>query len=431
MQPQYIVFYADESGRSKVVPILKPQFNIGRGSDNDLVINNPKLSRRHAVIEIIGSSPYLSDNGSQNGTYVNEKLVSAPARLASGDIINLGGACDLGFGIESPGKAQTASAPAAMEVEAPEAGSNSPTLNEAPSTNAAPSISSAPSSKVPIVAGAAIGVILVCAVLLIAISHSSGSRQPDEANLSTLQDPTYPTSSPMSSPGPTTAETGGTPRAAESSTPINADGKASVSSDAEIGRAAQRVMERISKDTSPYISDQGKRDVAAKIREYRGSTALAAKFRSMSQRCTEVTELAQANSLKPSLLSFAAIAQSEGGGDPLGTARQMAPRLLTLRATFGTDTANSTLLLLAAYPYPFNPQIGSQTRTAHPLASKLVELGGRRSVEDTSVARSVWFLREKNGLMPEAYDLVIRFLAIGVIAQDPHAYGVDADPLFC
>jgi hypothetical protein len=431
MQPQYIVFYADESGRSKVIPILKPQFNIGRGADNDLVINNPKLSRRHAVIEIIGSSPYVSDNGSQNGTYVNEKLVSAPARLASGDIINLGGACDLGFSIEVPGKAQAVSSLAATEMAAPEAGSDSSTLNEAPSADPAPSISSAPSSKVPIIAGAAIGVILVCAVLLIAISYSSGSRQPDEANLSALKEPTYTTSSPLSSPGPTTAETGATPRATESGTPNNADVKASGSSDAEIGRAAQRVMERISKDTSPYISDQGKRDVAARIRAYRGSTALAAKFRSMSQRCTEVTELAQANSLKSSLLSYAAIAQSESGGDPLSTARQMAPRLLTLRATFGTDTANSTLLLLAAYPYPFNPQIGSQTRTAHPLASKLVELGGRRSVEDTSVARSVWFLQEKNGLMPEAYELVVRFLAIGVIAQDPHAYGVDADPLFC
>jgi hypothetical protein len=431
MQPQYIVFYADESGRSKVVPILKPQFNIGRGADNDLVINNPKLSRRHAVIEIIGNSPYVSDNGSQNGTYINEKLVAAPARLASGDIINLGGACDLGFSIEAPGKAQPASVPAAMEPAAPEAGSSLPTLNEAPSADPAPSISSPPSSKVPMVAGAAIGVILVSAAMLIAINHSSGSRQPDEANLSGFREPTYTTSSPLSSPGPTTAETAATARATESSTPKTADGKASGNSDAEIGRAAQRVMERISKDTSPYISDQGKRDVAAKIREYKGSTTLAAKLRSMSQRCTEVTELAQANSLKPSLLSYAAIAQSENGGDPLSTARQMAPRLLTLRATFGTDTANSTLLLLAAYPYPFNPQIGSQTRTAHPLASKLVELGGRRSTEDTSVARSVWFLQEKNGLMPEAYDLVVRFLAIGVISQDPRAYGVDADSLFC
>jgi len=33
--------------------------------------------------------------------------------------------------------------------------------------------------------------------------------------------------------------------------------------------------------------------------------------------------------------------------------------------------------------------------------------------------------------MPEAYELVVRFLAIGVIAQDPHAYGVDAEALFC
>jgi hypothetical protein len=52
-------------------------------------------------------------------------------------------------------------------------------------------------------------------------------------------------------------------------------------------------------------------------------------------------------------------------------------------------------------------------------------------MEDTSIARSVWFLREKNGITPEAYDLVIRFLAVGIISQDPHSYGVDADPLFC
>ena len=109
----------------------------------------------------------------------------------------------------------------------------------------------------------------------------------------------------------------------------------------------------------------------------------------------------------------------------------MAPRLLTLRATFGTETANSTLLLVAAYPYPFNPPIGSQTRTPHPLASKLVEFGGRQSTVDTSEARSVWFLREKNGITAEAYDLVIRLLAIGIISQNPRQYGIEADPPIC
>ena len=109
----------------------------------------------------------------------------------------------------------------------------------------------------------------------------------------------------------------------------------------------------------------------------------------------------------------------------------MSPKLLTLRATFGTETANSSLLLVAAYPYPFNPSIGSQERTPHPLASKLMEVGGRRSVVETSVARSVWFLREKNAVTPEAYDLVVRLLAVGVIAQNPRQYGAEDDPSYC
>jgi hypothetical protein len=131
-----------------------------------------------------------------------------------------------------------------------------------------------------------------------------------------------------------------------------------------------------------------------------------------------------------SVLMYAALAQAESG-DPVAAARQMTPKLLTLRATFGTETANSSLLLVAAYPYPFNPTLGSQERTPHPLASKLMQLGGKQSVVDTSVARSVWFLREKGGITPEAYELVVRTLAIGVVAQSPRQYGVEAEPLLC
>jgi hypothetical protein len=195
--------------------------------------------------------------------------------------------------------------------------------------------------------------------------------------------------------------------------------------------AVRRVMSRISNDDSPYISDEGVRDVASKVREYRGSSSLAGRIRAMSRGCDEVTALARTNNLKPSLLAYAALAESESGGDPVAAARRMVPKLLLLRATFGTDTANSSLLLVAAYPYPFDPPTGEHTRTPHPLASKLVELGGRNSVISTSVARTVWFLREKNAVTPEAYDLVVRMLAVGVIAQRPQQYGLDAPPVWC
>src|SRR5882724_10701803 len=98
MQQEYVLAYTDDSGQTRSVPILKAQFTIGRGADNDLVINNSKLSRHHAVIEVVSGSHYVSDSGSQNGTFVNDRTVVAPIRLAKGDILNLGGGCNLKFG---------------------------------------------------------------------------------------------------------------------------------------------------------------------------------------------------------------------------------------------------------------------------------------------------------------------------------------------
>jgi hypothetical protein len=197
------------------------------------------------------------------------------------------------------------------------------------------------------------------------------------------------------------------------------------------GETIRRVMSRISTDDSPYISEEGVRDVQEKVREYRGSASLAERIRAMSRGCAEVAGLARANNLKPTLLTYAALAQSESGGDPVEAARRMVPKLLVLRATFGTETANSSLLLVAAYPYPFDPAIGSTARTPHPLYTQLVKAGGQKSTVDTSVARTVWFLREKNSISPEAYNLVVRLLAIGVIAQNPRQHGIDADPVLC
>ncbi len=422
MQQEHILTYTDEAGHARSVPILKHQFTIGRGADNDLVISNSKLSRHHALIEVVSGSHYLSDTGSQNGTFVNNRTVVAPIRLTKGDIISLGGGCDLTFSMDLPGRAQRVPPPGPTSDSAASAGVTPPS---APASAPAQT-----SSAVPLIAAGAIGLILLVAIVVVAIAMMQDKPRPQESNLAIAV--TGKSVEPDKSIIPNATPSDNDNVAVTTASPgkelpitVNND------SDEEIGRAAQRVMSRISKDESPYISASGIKDVAAKVREYKGSGTLASKFRAMSRGCVEINSLAQANSLKPALLSYAAIAESDGAGDPVASAKQMAPKLLTLRATFGTDSANSTLLLLAAYPYPFNPQLGSQTRTAHPLASKLVELGGRRSVEDTSVARTVWFLKDKNGIMPEAYELVVRFLAAGIISQDPRSFGVDADPLFC
>lgn len=54
----------------KIVP-LRGRLVIGRDSDCDLVLDEPEMSRRHAMIENTGDVIFLRDLGSANGTFVN------------------------------------------------------------------------------------------------------------------------------------------------------------------------------------------------------------------------------------------------------------------------------------------------------------------------------------------------------------------------
>ncbi len=51
--------------------IARVRLTIGRGNDCDLVLDEPEMSRKHAMIENSGDGLYLRDLGSANGTFVN------------------------------------------------------------------------------------------------------------------------------------------------------------------------------------------------------------------------------------------------------------------------------------------------------------------------------------------------------------------------
>ncbi len=53
----------------------KPELTIGRGSENDIVINNPAVSRHHATIFTNVNTIVIVDAGSTNGTFVNNKRI--------------------------------------------------------------------------------------------------------------------------------------------------------------------------------------------------------------------------------------------------------------------------------------------------------------------------------------------------------------------
>lgn len=93
----------------KVIPI-PGRLSIGRGNDCDLVLDEPEMSRRHAMVEATPAGIWLRDLGSANGTYVNGVQVR-DAVLFTGDQL----AFDRNrFLIEAPG---TPTRPQGLDVE--------------------------------------------------------------------------------------------------------------------------------------------------------------------------------------------------------------------------------------------------------------------------------------------------------------------------
>jgi SARP family transcriptional regulator, regulator of embCAB operon len=67
-----------------------PVTRIGRNSDNDIVLSDVKVSRRHAVITASGTAFVITDLGSVNGVRVCGKRIDPSAELFDGDRIRIG-----------------------------------------------------------------------------------------------------------------------------------------------------------------------------------------------------------------------------------------------------------------------------------------------------------------------------------------------------
>lgn len=70
---------------------LQANCSLGRGAGNTIVVNDPRVSRRHAVIHRQDKNEFwFVDLGSGNGSYVNSRRVSLPTRLQDGDALSIG-----------------------------------------------------------------------------------------------------------------------------------------------------------------------------------------------------------------------------------------------------------------------------------------------------------------------------------------------------
>ena len=70
---------------------IRGSCSLGRAGANAIVLESPKVSRRHALIHLqnIGEL-WLIDFGSSNGTFLNKRRIHQPIRLSDGDQITIG-----------------------------------------------------------------------------------------------------------------------------------------------------------------------------------------------------------------------------------------------------------------------------------------------------------------------------------------------------
>jgi hypothetical protein len=71
-------------------PVDRPSVRIGRGSGNDIVLQDSQSSRHHAEISRQGDQFFIRDLGSTNGTFVNGQRITAPHPLNPGDQVRIG-----------------------------------------------------------------------------------------------------------------------------------------------------------------------------------------------------------------------------------------------------------------------------------------------------------------------------------------------------
>ena len=89
---------AGGSGRSRLVCLDDERvvefgraIVLGRHPLNDVVLDHPRISGRHAAIEWDGAAWRIRDLGSRNGTSVGQRRLRQPRTLREGDVVRLAG----------------------------------------------------------------------------------------------------------------------------------------------------------------------------------------------------------------------------------------------------------------------------------------------------------------------------------------------------
>ncbi len=128
---------------NQIYELNKDIITLGRDITNDIVINDPEVSRHHCRLTRGGGGYTLEDLGSTNGTFVNGQRLTGARPLAGGDMIGLGETVTLGYEstipAPEPGQQATMISPAQQQ----QAGYQAPSYQQ-PSYQQSPQYSPPP-----------------------------------------------------------------------------------------------------------------------------------------------------------------------------------------------------------------------------------------------------------------------------------------------
>jgi pSer/pThr/pTyr-binding forkhead associated (FHA) protein len=87
LQPPVLVV-RDGPSAGRRFPV-EAAFSLGR-ENADVTLDDPEMSRRHAVVRPVDGTFQIADAGSLNGTFVNGARIDDVTVLADGDLVRLG-----------------------------------------------------------------------------------------------------------------------------------------------------------------------------------------------------------------------------------------------------------------------------------------------------------------------------------------------------
>jgi pSer/pThr/pTyr-binding forkhead associated (FHA) protein len=87
---QYQLVVKTGPAPGKTFALSKNELTIGRDANNEITINDAEISRHHSKLVLTGDGYAIEDMGSTNGTYIDEKRISAQTMLKVGNVVRLG-----------------------------------------------------------------------------------------------------------------------------------------------------------------------------------------------------------------------------------------------------------------------------------------------------------------------------------------------------